>query len=106
MVEKLVGYVEPETVNKYELELVDIHIGDIFHETVQTRVSENTGKTLGLAGTKSKIQAAARVNGFTARLIEEKDLGGGKVDLIFKAYPVQKSGPRGPRKPKDGTPVE
>lgn len=100
MAQKLIGYVKPESVNKYELELVDIHIGDVFNEVVQTKVSETTGKVLGLAGTKSKIQAAARVNGFTARLIEERELGEGKVELIFEAYPVQKSGPRGPRKAK------
>ena len=101
MVTKLADYQRAEKVNPYIADLKGFAVGDVFEEIVQTRVSDNTGKVLGLTGTKSNIQAAARANGFTARVIEEAELEDGKVRLVFQAYELQESGPRKPREKAD-----
>lgn len=93
-IEKLENYEKATKVNPYIEDLKGMKIGEVFAVRVQTRVSENTGKTLGLTGEKAAVQAGARANGLTARLQEQKTLEGGKVEFIFQLFALQESGPR------------
>lgn len=101
------GYKRPEKVNPYIADLKGITVGTTFEVEVETRLSENSGKVLGLTGEKSAVQEGARANGVTARLQEAKTISEpeagkpGKTVYIFTVFPLQESGPRKPREGSD-----
>lgn len=93
-IKRIDNYTKAEKVNPYIEDLKGLSIGDAFEVEVQTRVSENTGKTLGLTGEKGLVQAGARANGFTARVQEQRNGEDGKVTFVFQLFALQESGPR------------
>lgn len=104
MVKILDNYTKPATVNPWIEELKNITEGIAFEEfiTPTERTDKETGETKkSIAGTKSRIQDAARAHGFTARVSEEDVQDDGTVRVVFTVHKAQKSGPRGPRKAKD-----
>lgn len=103
-IKKLTDYVVPETVNPYIAELAELAEGDVFEELATVKLAKDGDSLRGLDGVKQNIQAGARANGFTARLIDSEVVTRptadepGQVRLVFKATALQKSAPRGPRK--------
>lgn len=93
-------YKRPEKVNPYIADLKGVPVGTVFEVTAETRISETTGKVLGLTGEKGAVQAGARANGVTARVQEQvtvreaKPGEPGEVRFVFQLFPLQESGPR------------
>jgi hypothetical protein len=93
-------YKRPAKVNPYIADLKGLKVGTAFEVEAETRVSENTGKVLGLTGEKSAVQEGARANGMTARVQEQTTIREAKpgepglVKFVFALFPLQESGPR------------
>lgn len=102
-IEKIENYQKPAKVNPYVEDLKGLKVGDAFAVTVVTKISENTGKVLGLTAEKAAVQAGARANGMTARVMETvtvreaKKGEPGETRYVFQLFDAQKSPERAPK---------
>jgi len=100
---KLDNYVTPQTVNPYIEDLKGFAIGDVIEETVTTKLGSDGETVRGVSGVTQNIQAGARANGLTARLVESEVLSAptadetGETRLVFKLVAAQKSPERKPK---------
>jgi hypothetical protein len=99
-IEIVENYEKPAKVNPYIADLKGVPVGTVFAVKAETRISENTGKVLGLTGAKGAVQEGARANGMTARVQEQTTVREakagepGEVKFVFQLFPLQESGPR------------